>query len=208
MLDNSLETPNLETVSKPNKSKKSYSEQLKEQMYSLIDRINLSDLQKEFMKSRWLDQLMWLEGRAEKSQKRYYRLRLVTIIGGVIVPALVSLNIDGGNGSNNIQQILGWIAFGLSQAVAISAAVEEFFHYGERYRNYRNTAEAMKIEGWQFFQLSGPYCNAQTHDEVYSDFAQRVENIIRRDVEGYLSEIVQEKTKDDKKQEKETESKT
>ena len=111
--------------------------------------------------------MLLVEGRAQKSKKQYYRLRLVTIIGGVIVPALVSLNIDGSNGQNNIQQILGWIAFGLSQAVAISAAVEGFFQYGDRYRNYRNTAEAMKIEGWQFFQLSGPYRNAQSHAEVY-----------------------------------------
>ena len=137
-----------------------------------------------------------VEGRAQKSKKQYYRLRLVTIIGGVIVPALVSLNIDGSNGQNNIQQILGWIAFGLSQAVAISAAVEGFFQYGDRYRNYRNTAETMKIEGWQFFQLSGPYRNAQSHAEVYSDFAQRVENILQREVEGYLTEVVQEKEKE------------
>ena len=195
MPDNSLEAKNVETISEQNKPKK-YRDQLKEEICSLIDRIELSDLQKQFMKSRWLDQLMWLEGRAQKSKKQYYRLRLVTIIGGVIVPALVSLNIDGSNGQNNIQQILGWIAFGLSQAVAISAAVEEFFHYGDRYRNYRNTAETMKIEGWQFFQLSGPYRNAQTHAEVYSDFAQRVENILQRDVEGYLTEVVQDKEKE------------
>ena len=137
-----------------------------------------------------------VEGRAQKSKKQYYRLRLVTIIGGVIVPALVSLNIDGSNGQNNIQQILGWIAFGLSQAVAISAAVEEFFHYGDLFRQYRNTAEIMKIEGWQFFQLSGPYRNAQSHAEVYSDFAQRGENIIQPDVEGYLTEVVQHKEKE------------
>ena len=195
MLDNSLETTNLDHISEQNKPK-SYTEEFKENMESLINNIELSDLQKQFMKSRWLDQLMWLEGRADKNKKQYYRLRLITIIGGVIVPALVSLNLDGSNGQNNIQQILGWIAFGLSQAVAISAAVEEFFHYGDRFRQYRNTAEIMKIEGWQFFQLSGPYRNAQSHAEVYTDFAQRVENIIKSDVEGFLSEVVQEKNKD------------
>ena len=194
MLENSLEAKNLEKISEPKKPK-TYSEEFKEKIHSLIDRIELSDLQKQFMKSRWLEQLMWLEGSADKNKKQYYRLRLITIIGGVIVPALVSLNIDGNNGSNNIQQILGWIAFGLSQAVAISAAVEEFFHYGERYRHYRNIAEAMKIEGWKFFQLSGAYRHAQSHAEVYSDFAQRVESIMQKDIEGYLSEVVQDKEK-------------
>lgn len=52
----------------------------------------------------------------------------------------------------------------------------------------------MKTEGWQFLQLSGPYRNSQTHTEVYADFAQRVENIMQRNVEGYLGEVIEEKT--------------
>ena len=41
---------------------------------------------------RYLDQLTWMEGKAKRSQWFYYRLRLITIIGAVIVPALVALN--------------------------------------------------------------------------------------------------------------------
>ena len=199
MPDKSLTVENLENSS-AEKEYKNYRDQFKDNICSLINQIDLPDLQKQFMKSRWLDQLLWLENRAEKSRNQYYLLRLITIIGGVIVPALVSVNINSDNGANNIQEILGWIAFGLSQAVAISAAVEEFFHYGDRYRHYRNTAEAMKIEGWQFFQLSGPYRNSQSHTQVYTEFAQRVENIIQRDVEGYLSEVAKEQTKEQTKQ--------
>jgi len=185
MPENALEIKNLEKTSKP------YRDQFKQEICTLIEQIDLSDLQKQFMKARWLEQLLWLEGRAQTTRNQYYFLRLLTIIGGVIVPALVSLNIN----ANDVQVVVGWLAFGLSQVVAISAAVEEFFHYGERYRHYRNTAEAMKIEGWQFLQLSGSYRHAQNHAEVYPDFAQRVESIIQRDVEGYLSEVVQEKEK-------------
>lgn len=185
MPENALEIKNLEKTSKP------YRDQFKQEICTLIEQIDLSDLQKQFMKARWLEQLLWLEGRAQTTRNQYYFLRLLTIIGGVIVPALVSLNIN----ANDVQVVVGWLAFGLSQVVAISAAVEEFFHYGERYRHYRNTAEAMKIEGWQFLQLSGSYRHAQNHAEVYPDFAQRVENIIQRDVEGYFSKVVQEKEK-------------
>ena len=182
MPDNTLEAK---------KKPKNYRDQFKQEICALIEQIDLSDLQQQLMKSRWLDQVLWLEGRAEQTRNRYYFFRLITIVGGVIVPALVSLNIN----TNNVKAVVGWFAFGLSQAVAISAAVEEFFHYGERFRHYRNTAEAMKIEGWQFLQLSGAYSNTESHAEVYPDFAQRVESIIQRDVEGYLSEVVQEKKK-------------
>ena len=173
------------------KKSKLYREQFQQEISALIEQIDLPDLQKQFMKARWLEQLLWLEGRAQTTRNQYYFLRLLTIIGGVIVPALVSLNIN----ANDVQVVVGWLAFGLSQVVAISAAVEEFFHYGERYRHYRNTAEAMKIEGWQFLQLSGSYRHARSYAEVYPDFAQQVENIIQRDVEGYFSQVVQEKEK-------------
>ena len=188
MLDNTLPADKIELAATP--EPKNYRDRVKQEMHSLIEKIELSDLQRQFMKSRWLSQMLWLEGRAQQNRNRYYLLRLLTIIGGVIVPALVSLNIN----ANNVQAIMGWIAFGLSQVVAISAAVEEFFHYGERYRHYRNTAELMKIEGWQFFQLSGAYRNSKGHAEAYVDFAERVENIMQRDVEGYLSEVVKDKT--------------
>ncbi|NCR14124.1 MAG: DUF4231 domain-containing protein [Microcystis aeruginosa LL13-03] len=190
MPDNVLKLNNLEKTAQSKKSKL-YHEQFQKEICALIEQIDLPDLQKQFMKARWLDQLLWLEDRTQTNRNQYYFLRLLTIIGGVIVPALVSLNIN----ANDVKVVVGWLAFGLSQVVAISAAVEEFFHYGERYRHYRNTAEAMKIEGWQFLQLSGSYRHAQNHAEVYPDFAQRVENIIQRDVEGYFSKVVQEKEK-------------
>ena len=41
------------------------------------------------MRSRWLDQIVWLEGKANGSQRWYYGLRLVAIVGGLIVPALI-----------------------------------------------------------------------------------------------------------------------
>jgi len=190
MPDNVLKLNNLEKTAQSKKSKL-YHEQFQKEICALIEQIDLPDLQKQFMKARWLDQLLWLEDRTQTNRNQYYFLRLLTIIGGVIVPALVSLNIN----ANDVKVVVGWLAFGLSQVVAISAAVEEFFHYGERYRHYRNTAEAMKIEGWQFLQLSGSYRHAQNHAEVYPDFAQQVENIIQRDVEGYFSKVVQEKEK-------------
>ena len=120
----------------------------------------MSGLQKHFLRSRWLDHVLWMEGRAGSARDRYYALRLTTVIGGVIVPA---------------------------------AAVEEFFHYGERWLHCRRTAEWLKIEGWQFFQLSGPYRPDKSHSKAYPAFAGRVEDIIQRDVEVYVTEVVREK---------------
>lgn len=167
--------------------KNSYSDYLKEQFGGLIDQLKLSDLQKQFLKSRWLDQLIWLEGKAGKSQTMHFRLRLVTIIGGVIIPAMVSLNVNDGR----TKEAVFWGTFGLAQVVAISAAVEEFFHYGERWTQYRKTAEMLKTEGWQFFQLSGPYHASKTHNGAYRSFADRVEKLIQEDVSA-ITEVMQD----------------
>jgi hypothetical protein len=175
--------------------KYNYQKELKQQMSELIEEVDVSPLHKRFMKSRWLDQVIWMEGRASKARNRHYTLRLITIIGGVIVPALVSVNSANFNGANvraiKLRDLFGWTAFGLSQAVAISAAIEELFHYGESYRRYRNTVENLKSQGWQFFQLSGPYQDAKTHEEAYPTFANNVETLIQQDVDTFISQAVQ-----------------
>ncbi|MGP1375375.1 MAG: DUF4231 domain-containing protein [Almyronema sp.] len=178
--------------------KNDYRQYLKQTLSGLIDRLELSDLRKDFLKNRWLDQVIWLENRANRERNRHYFLRMVTIVGGVIVPALVGLN---NQGDANFKVVLGWTAFGLSQTVAISAAIEEFFAHGEKYRNYRNTAECMKIEGWQFFQLTGPYRQFKAHDDAYRMFADRVEQYIQQDLQGFLARLEDKQDEEKKYQE-------
>jgi hypothetical protein len=173
-------------------TKDSYCESLKKEMSSLIDELELSDLQKRFIRSRWLDQVVWMKGKTDHAQKRYYLLRLISIIGGVTIPALVSLNIN----SEGTTVYVRWATFIVSLLVAISLSVEEFFNYGERWRHYRRTVESLKIEGWEFFQLSGGYKDFQNHAEAYHSFAAQVEDILRHEVDAYISEVVREKKKE------------
>jgi hypothetical protein len=173
----------------------SYENGLKQELAGLIQKLDLDDLKKEFIRSRWLDQVLWMEGRANHARDWYYRLRLCTIIGGLIVPALVSLSASGRAGPS----IIRWVTFGLSLLVAASAAVEEFFHYGERWRHYRRTVELLKIEGWLFFQSSGPY-SGKSHAEAYPSFAARVEKTIQHDVDVYVTQVVQEQKEREKQE--------
>ncbi len=183
-----------------------YHQQLKEELGTLIGTLELDDLQKQCLRSRWLDQIMWMEGRANKARSWYYRLRLTVIIGGVIIPALVSLNTPaladlGGVGGSVPQAswfalVVGWTAFVLSLVVALSATVEQFFNYGERWRHYRRMVETLKIEGWQYFQLSGPYRRYKSHAESYRAFAARMEETNQHDVEAYIANVVREKEED------------
>ncbi|MGE0471501.1 MAG: DUF4231 domain-containing protein [Nitrospira sp.] len=166
-------------------------EQMRAEMGTLIEALELPEMNKQFLRARWLEQVIWMDEKAWNSVLRHNVLRLTTIIGGVIVPALVSWNVGNGVGADLIKTLTVIV----SLVVALSAAVEEFFHYGERWRHYRRTVEALKSEGWQFFQLSGPYAN-QTHVLAYPAFAARVEELGLEEVEGYMMQVAKEKRED------------
>lgn len=155
----------------------------------IVELLELSDLQRHFMRSRLLDQVKWMEGKASHAKNRYTLLRLTSIIGGVLVPILISLNFNNPKAND----IVRGLSITLGGVVAISSAVEEFFHYGERWRHYRRTAESLKIQGWQFSQLSDPYHTYESHKQAFPAFVAQVEGILQRDVEVYMTQVQQEK---------------
>ncbi len=70
--------------------------------------------------------------------------------------------------------------------MAIAAALEEVFHFGDVWRQYRSTAEALKSEGWEFIFLTGSYADFDSHASAYRSFTGRVEGLLRQDVSGYF----------------------
>jgi hypothetical protein len=172
---------------------KAYLASMRKELEGIIEQLPLlNHLQKEFLRFRWLDQVLWMEKRANHAKVLYYILRMTTIVCGVIIPALVSLGYHSENP-------LFWVVFVLSLLVAISAALEEFLRYGAQWRHYRLKVELLKNEGWLFLQLSGrhDYRHFSSHAEAYPRFAQRVEKLNRLEVGEYLTEVVRDKGEED-----------
>lgn len=173
----------------------SYREEMKESFGEMVASLDdLHPLQKDFLTRRWLDQILWMEGAAQRAQARYYRLRLVTVVGAVVVPVLIGLNLTG-----DVGEAVSWVAVGVSLVVAASAAVEEFFNFGQRWRHYRRTVERLKAEGWLFFELVGDYVSENGHAGAFPRFAARVEDLLREDVEVYVTQVVREKEEEEAK---------
>ena len=165
------------------KNKQSYNDSLRAEFETLIDALTLDDLHKRMLKRRWLDQILWMEGRAGSARNQYYLLRLITIIGGILIPVCTTLS------QMNIWFGFPWLTTVLGTVVAIAAAVDGFFRYGERWRHYRTIVETVKSEGWRFFQLTGHYSQYATHQEAYGNFAQNVEEILKEDVNRFITEV-------------------
>jgi hypothetical protein len=168
----------------------SYDDALKRDFSLLIDTLELPELGKRFLRLRWLDQMLWAERRAGEARNRYYALRLMAIIGGVMVPALVGLQL-GPDGA----KVMSWVILAISLTVAIALAVESFFRWGERWTHYRRMAELLKSEGWLFFQLAGPYQEPGTHAQAYPGFAGRIEAIVAADVDAFIAQMKPDKDK-------------
>jgi len=172
----------------------------RERELGVLALLELDERQKHFVKFRYLDQLAWLEGKARGSQRNYYRLRVFAIVGGLIVPALVSLNLQDGM----FRDALSYTTVVVSLLVAIALGVENFFHYGNRWRHYRLTAELMKSEGWQFYELTGPYAGMETHGDAFGVFSGKVEQLLSADVDTYVNRVVREGQQDGNTEAKQT----
>jgi hypothetical protein len=158
---------------------------LKTDLGELIDSLELADDAKHFCRSRWLESVLWMESTAQWTRNVYYALRMITVVGAVVVTALVSLNAVGKTAT-----VVTWLTFSISLLVAVSAATESFFQFGARWRHYRGLVEGLKTEGWSFSQLSTPYdAPGATHASAFPTFVVQVNNLLREETRSYIAEI-------------------
>jgi len=141
---------------------------------------HLKPHQMTYLEARWLHMLLWWTERAKENKWKYYTARCIVILGGALIPALVSLNVNPG-----VAQYLKWTTAGIGLLIAISAGLEEIFHFGEIWREKRGAAELLKVEGWRYFELSGAY-RGKSYQDAYPDFVASVEALIEREIKDYL----------------------
>lgn len=163
----------------------------------IIEKLELEEMEKDLMCYRWLVRVENMEKDARKSKLRHYILKMIVIVGSAIVPVLVSLNnppstLDPTDGPT----LLYLATLLISMIVSISAGVHEFFRYGDRWRHYRGTVEDLKSEGWHFIQQTGRYRTVGSHEKSYKRFAERVEKMLAKERERYMTDIAKEKTND------------
>jgi hypothetical protein len=170
----------------------------------VIAHLDLHEDKKEWMRVRWLEQVRWFDRKAVAASKRHYTLRIIAIVGGVLIPPLVAVQT-----SRDSQSWAHAAAIVLSVLVAGSVGLDELFRWGDRWRHYRRTAELLKIEGWLFIEGGGRYKGQQRrhdfHERFFSLFASKVEDLVRHDVEVYLSRIVQDNQEDKERERHEVE---
>ncbi len=152
-------------------------------LHAAIDGLpDLPDRARMYLRDRWLDQLAWFERKAGSNQRRHKQYRAVAIAGGVLLPVLVNLS------ATRSDEVFDWVAIAVSIVVGLATGLEAFFRPGEKWLQYRQTAERLRAEWWLFVNLAGPdYGQYRTLAQAYTHFVQRTEAIIGEDVEGFVA---------------------
>jgi hypothetical protein len=140
--------------------------------------------QTAFLRNRWLKQVLWWQKRAVDDKRKYFRYSEVALIFSATTTALSGINLA------DLKEIFGINISALilifSLIVTIATGLEKLHQFGQVYMRKRRYAELLKILGWQFIQLTNGYEN-KLHRDVYPDFAKRVEDLIRDEIEGYAN---------------------
>jgi hypothetical protein len=169
---------------------------LSEDLGALIESkdLSLSNLQKGYVRSRWLQQVLRLDYELQRALKKYQTLRLLTALGCLVILMLVSLGFDEprlGVWANPVRYLT--ILFTL--LVSGSVVIEHLFDYGQSWRDTEQNLERLQTEGWRFLQLSGHYRHYENHAAAFSAFVNQVEELSQHEVEVYSSRVLHERRK-------------
>ncbi len=148
----------------------------------LVDNVDGLDPYRVYMKKRWIGMVMWWHTRSVRARANYFLTRAIIIVGGVTIPVLTTLSM------RTAWQETSTVTIAIVGAiVAGCAAWEGVANYGETWREKRRAAELLKVEGWQFIELSGKYRDYGSHKSAFPYFAAEVEDRVAREIGEYLT---------------------
>lgn len=156
---------------------------------SIIQSNGLLNAQQQYLITRLLGQINYMQNKADKCKKEHIQSRMFAICGGVIVTTLVGLSAYFDN--PNLQKGLSITAFFASQIVTVSTAIEQLKKNNELWMFYRRSGEFMKSQMWQFIETAGPYEGLDV-ERSFKYLIKQTEEIIPRDLDILSSQRAQD----------------
>jgi len=140
---------------------------------------SLSDQQIRIIEVRYLSILRKYRKRVKYINLIYHFTRLFISLGGVAVPALLSIQTPN---NSTPSESLFWFTWLVSLSVTILHNISNIFRFDKKYAGINSTIEKLTSEGWQYLELSGKYTShhphpAATHANQYNLFVNTVEKI-------------------------------
>src|SRR5437016_4640651 len=123
----------------------------------------LTNKAEQYLNGRWQQQRDYYSKQSARNKRWHQYLLVFSTIAALIVPVLL-----------NITEISKVVPTILSVLVSIALALDNVFHFGENWRSFRQTLEALKLERIYFEAGISPYTDPQT---AFPLFVQTCEEI-------------------------------
>jgi hypothetical protein len=116
--------------------------------------------------------------RVKKYDYFHHFTRLIISLGGVAVPALLSIQSPGQLNSISLY----WFTWIVSLTVTVLQNLSNIFRFDKKYFGINSTIDKLSSEGWQYLELSGKYTSHHphppaTHANQYQLFVNTIEKI-------------------------------
>jgi len=168
----------------PSKDRRSYDQ--------IVNELNLSDVQKQIIRERYIRILENFQKRARKHSYVFFTGHFMITVGSLFVPALLSIqnvnttvSINGSSFSTNVY----WATFIISLLVTMCNGLLTLFKVDKKYYFLHTTLERLRSEGWQYAGLTGRYSGhlignaVPTHQNQFVFFTHYIEKIKMKQVE-------------------------
>lgn len=104
----------------------------------------------------WSYYLRYATWREDNSKKAFYRIRIVSLVSSITVPALIGLNLSGSGGS-----VTRWLTFSFGLVAALATGMLALYGVTDRWLMYRQLMESLMAAG----QTLAAKASAQTTAE-------------------------------------------
>jgi hypothetical protein len=148
---------------------------------------NVNPDERYYMEHRWNSQWSFFDKKATENKNLYHRYQRIIGVGSVAVPVLVGINpVD-----NLARDLLYFLTVAISLSVAIAAAIENIYKYGDNWRSYRQAAEELKQEKSLYDARAGRY---STPAKPFTSFVERCEEIMAQQNGRWVQSVEKQQT--------------
>ena len=133
---------------------------------------SLTEKAEAYLIGRWQQQRDYYSKQSARNKRWHQTLLLFSTIGALVVPVLL-----------NVAETPKWVPTILSVLVSVALALDNVYHYGDNWRSFRQTLEALKQERVFFETGIGSYVESQT---AFPLFVEKCEEIMRGEGTSYF----------------------
>lgn len=142
-----------------------------------------SNKEEQYLIERWQRQREYYSKKSARNKRWHQNLLLFSSISALIVPVLLNIS--------DVPKLLPAI---LSVMVSIAIILDNTFHFGDNWHNFRRTSEALKLERVLYDAGIEPYADVQT---AFTNFVKACEDIMSGERRTYFESNKQKKLNSD-----------